>query len=140
MQFGSGPRSSNTHSTADAVITSAQHQWYSEKFACPVVLACSKASFSPLTPILQVPQRRVKLAVFVNWRALFACTMHQVNYKACLIDPREVGDRALTSSGFLLMHALVCSNYTCIWQALHRRQSRSNVALFSQRHDTSQAS
>lgn len=48
-------------------------QWYSEKLACPVALACSRASFSPLTPILQVPHRRVKLATSVNWRALFAC-------------------------------------------------------------------
>lgn len=79
--------SDNSHGMASVLDTfSCQHyvlsllhilaspsQWYSEKFACPVDLACSRASFSPLTPILQVPQRRVKLAVSVNWRALFAC-------------------------------------------------------------------
>ena len=59
-------------------------QQYSEKSACPVAFACSSASFSPLTPTLHMPQRRVKLAVSVNWRALFACNIRHLKQAATL--------------------------------------------------------
>ena len=40
--------------------------------------------------------------------------------------------KAFATSGFLLLHALVCNNKTYIWQALQKRQGRSSSAVLSQ--------
>lgn len=49
-------------------------QWYSLKLWCPVALACSRASFSPFTPIWHTPQRSVKLTTSVNCLASWHCS------------------------------------------------------------------
>jgi len=46
--------------------------------------------------------------------------------------PTKKKEKAFATSGFLLLHALVCNNQTYIWQALQKRQGRSTSALLSQ--------